>query len=279
VKYRLLFLFTLSSFGAFSAHSTVDVSRCERLLKPSGEYTAISDLPAVIEIAVKKEKAQTYFELANDNFKEVLASTKLSFSLENVSDPSAQASLKRTRKYGQLIRSAFQVFSEDHKIPKKLDLFVVDLGRLNDYIEGKVTRKISQETEVVKTDLVAIDGMNWIDKFSPAKKSSIQDFIGGKMDDLRDTLENKKFTAHEFHEIRLMLKNLMNLYFFRAAFDEGEDSKRIYQFVLQLNQEMGEIHDDLVLKDNQGEIDYDRYKLKLPQSIRKKILALLDRIQ
>jgi CHAD domain-containing protein len=97
--------------------------------------------------------------------------------------------------------------------------------------------------------------------------------------DIKNDLQKKELQAEEFHDLRKMLKSMMNLYFFRLAVEENEQNQRIFQYLLQLNKDMGDIHDELVMQDNRGEIDYEDYKLTLPRSIREKILAVLNRIQ
>jgi hypothetical protein len=281
VKYRFLFLLTLVSFTTFSAYSAAEphLTICDRLLSSADPSIKPEDLPPTIEFSVSKERAQTYFELANNNFKQVLASENLDASLADVTADISKASLKRARKYGQLIRSSFEIFSEDHKAPKDLSRFVTDLGHLNDYLEGDIANLIPEQIKAVKKDLAAIHDTDWEKKFTPAKKKSIQEFIDDQIGELSSDLEKKKLKAKEFHEIRLLLKSLMNLYFFRSAFDESAETLMIYKFLLQLNQDMGLIHDDLVIQDNRGEIDYEQYKLKLSPSIREKISALLSRIR
>ncbi len=237
------------------------------------------DLPEKIEFSVKKEKAQTYFELANNSFEQVLNSENLDSSLHDVSTMESKATLKRVRKYGQLIRSAYQIFSENHKIPKDLDRFVTDLGHLNDYIEGDIAKLIPKQVKIVQKDFAAIRDVDWERQFAPAKRKSTQKYMDERVSELSSDLEKKKFTAKEFHEVRLLLKNLMNLYFFRSAFDDSKETLAVYKFLLQLNQDMGSVHDDLVLQDHQGKIDYESHKLKLSQSTREKISALLSLIR
>jgi hypothetical protein len=273
---------------ALAADATVTV--CERMISIApDDKVSVKDLPKSIQFTVSQEQGRQYFDLAEEMYQKNLNFPTLSSILKRIDKGSiAQLSdgeikqLKVMRKYLMLMRNGFFLFDASHEPPKVLDRVVTDVGHLNDEIDLNDGKTAQKEAHELRDEVDGLADVKLDSYFKPAKLGSSEDHLADQISVIQKYLDKKKVKAVQFHEIRKIVKELMSIYLFKTPLEKdaviAASDQKVYDFLFQLNEDMGQVHDDLVEQDHHGDINYDDYKLTVPLRIRTRIIALLNRI-
>jgi hypothetical protein len=273
---------------ALAADATVTV--CERMISIApDDKVSVKDLPKSIQFTVSQEQGRQYFDLAEEMYQKNVSFPALSSVLKRIDKSSiAQLSdgdikqLKVMRKYLMLMRNGFFLFDVSHEPPKVLDRVVTDVGHLNDEIDLNDGKTAQKEAHDLRDEVDILADVKLDSYFKPAKLGSSEDHLTDQISFIQKYLDKKKIKAVQFHEIRKIVKELMSIYLFKTPLEKdaviAASDQNVYDFLFQLNEDMGQVHDDLVAQDHHGDIDYDDYKLAVPLRIRTRIVALLNRI-
>jgi hypothetical protein len=274
--------------GALASESTVTV--CERMISVApSDKVSIRDLPKSIQFAVSKEQGRQYFDLASEMYKKNINFSALSSILKRLDKGSVTQlsgddirQLKAMRKYLMLMRNGFFLFDASHEPPAVLDRVVTDVGHLNDEIALSDNQTARKEAHDLRDEVDELADVQLDSYFKPAKLSSSEDHLDDQISVIQKYLDKNRIKARQFHEIRKIVKELMSIYLFKTPLESdaviAASDQKVYDFLFQLNDDMGQVHDDLVAQDHRGDIDYDDYKLAVPLRIRTRIIALLNRI-
>lgn len=266
------------------------VSACERMISIAPEEKVlIGDLPQKIDFTVSKDQARQYFELSQKLYDKNVEFSALPPLLKKIEKGSISsltsnevASLKSFRKYALIMRTGFELFSDAHSAPAALDDFVTDLGHLNDDIAIKDEEGAHNDAHDLRDEADTLSNLDLRSKFKPASRGSAEDYVEDRIETIEKVMEKKRVKATQFHEVRKIVKELMSIYRFKIAVESDATAatadQKIYDFLFQLNEDMGLVHDDLVAQDFHQKIDYDDYKLSIPLRVRQRINAILKRI-
>lgn len=283
-----LFAYIGGEAGAFTVETPVTI--CEHMISVApNEGVQAKDLPASIEFSISQEQSRQYFDLAEELYQKRVRLPELSTLLKQIDkgsiarlSPSDVARLKTIRKYSLVMRNSFSLFDASHEVPKTLDRVVTDLGHLNDEIELGDAKGAQKQAHDLRGEVDALEDFDLPASFKPAKRGSSVDHLDDQIELLRKYLDKKKIKAAQFHKIRKVVKELMDIYLFKTSLaedaEESVSDQKVYSYLYELSKDMGLVHDDLVAKDHHGEIDYDDYELSVPARIRARITALLSRI-
>lgn len=219
--------------------------------------------------------AEQLFEVAHSEFKESFASEKLKIYLDDLienreTDAKILTELKAMRKKGSVLRNAYNLFHQTHEAPEALALFDDRFGDLNDALAAHLPDLIAYRANLLKESLPFPEL-----PFSPCTTASFEEYTSHLFSQLEQLLSLNELRAEQFHEIRWTMKKFLNLLYLEEQLESNPDRKATYDTLYQLNQEMGTIHDQVVLADLQDELIYEEQILPLPPHIKNEILNFI----
>lgn len=175
--------------------------------------------------------------------------------------------LKDVRKAGHALATAHHFCSHNPDLSKTFAYFLRYLGKANDAYEMGKGDKYAKRVEAIleKREL----------DFSGFTRGSVQEYedrIGFFVARARELLSNKKLPIPDYHRLRKDLRHFMNLYQIAAARNPANSSLiQIFQYLQDLNSDLGHIHDEYVILSLKDKIDYESGELKIPKNLRKRL--------
>jgi|GEM_PF-5171872 len=191
---------------------------------------------------------------------------------QRLDDQELKKYLKTVRKACLILRSAQHFFSDGQFLPDNIIFFTRYLGKANDAYGMKIGKKYAKR-------VVAILQKGELD-FSGFTRGSVQDYearIAVFINRARELLARKKISIPDYHRLRKDLRHFMNLYQIVAAKDPSNLLNiQIFQYLNDLNSDLGHIHDEYVAQELRNQIDYDNGQLKIPKSLRERLENFYD---
>jgi len=288
VKACCCFVFSFLLTPSFAETSKTDcISHLISLLRTQTEhFPKKRELPPEITLSVNQAEAIHLFRVAKklwhfrqqDLFEAKPLIEKMTAGNFDVLTEPSKAKLKIIRKDALVLQSAFILFDEEQTVPKYFDRFVTHLGKLNDAIQNDFYEDIKKESRLLLKAMDKMEQEKWNGSFAPIKRSVFEKRMKRLTSFIRKAIQSDYLSAHQFHHLRKKLKLL--LFFFLLKQSTGEDSKlkTVCEFFSVLNDEMGEIHDDLVRTAAEGHIEYEKHPVEIPSRGKKLLLELLDRL-
>lgn len=235
-------------------------------------------------IVLSEDKSARYFSLMRRFWHTQIQLDRVDGILQNLVEqgiepnPIDKKFLKFSRKTSDLLRQGFVIFDERGLPPRKLKKFTQNFGLLNDLIGNSQW----PEAKVVATELRR-----------DIKKMANQDFAGEFQPGI-PTFHLFQLATHirrdlkavqgampvgELHEIRKQMKRFMN--YFRVAYGitPTQKNKNIFDYLKRLNEDLGDINDEAVRKEQQDHIPYESQTVELPQDLKERILRFLSQIR
>ncbi len=186
-------------------------------------------------------------------------------------DSGDKAALKALRKEGSRLEGVFEMFDESHHAPGEFGSFLGMLGDLNDALDDGKDEDASRKAKSLRSWLEGRSFDARVGEFKPDDRRSTYERLARTADGVRSSLKREKFSDHEFHHVRLQMKNYVFLLHLLSDMRHDDSVLRALSSELtSLNSEMGSLRDK---KRQQGD---DGYDFPMPPEFRKRILAFLD---
>jgi hypothetical protein len=269
-----IFLFVLCMCLSFSQHSyTNEGSELNELF---------TELPSNIKISIDTKESEELFNIAwnmfNRNFdREKLRSIFSLLSQNGLNDltPEIALYLKAQRKFGTILRDAFDLFHITHQPPPGFEEFLDDFGDLNDVIAGKLHGEILKIAKNIERshDLSKIGAC--IQHFEPATQESFHIYVSGLIRTLKDLSSQPQLSASKFHEMRWTTKKFLSFFDLINLKDRNPEYLKIKNFIDDLNSQMGNIHDAIVMDDLLNKQAYDTRVVIVPLRVKLGIQKLI----
>ena len=169
--------------------------------------------------------------------------------------------------------------------PEAIDQVTTVMGHLQDDLKAGEQGLARKDSDKLR-DLMGKQGLSKIsdelDEFRPAGHKSFRKWIKKQTQEIRKTLGDesapKMVTPKTFHGMRKVITQILAVVDVVNATDASAESLELGKYLSSLNAEMGNVHDDLVLKGLQGKIDYDHEKLAVPADIRDLLKQFIDSV-
>lgn len=224
--------------------------------------------------------------------------------------------LSDLRKSSSLLRSAFELFSTDHSIPEKFNMFVVKLGGVKDYLETdpnesnddaattqvkayqqmKAYQNVIVKIIKLKESLSQIDFKKLIRDSSPASLTSSSAYFKQIIEQTESIIKHPtNIKVDEVHQVRKNLRNIlrfMELTFEREQnwnkqknsllkkFTTSQQLSRLSQIIYlkNLNTQLGEITDKYA-RERLAETITKHDLVTFPEEILPKVVYFLEKLK
>ncbi|MFI5349299.1 MAG: PEP/pyruvate-binding domain-containing protein [Elusimicrobiota bacterium] len=186
-------------------------------------------------------------------------------------DSGAKTALKALRKDASRLEGVFEMFDERHHVPGDFGYFVGTLGDLNDSLDDGKDEEAGRKAKSLRAWLEGRAFDARVGEFKPADRRSTYERLARTADSVRSALRKEKFSDHEFHHVRLQMKNYTFLLYLLSDIRPDDRALRALSSELtSLNSEMGG------LRDKKRQAGDDGYDFPMPPEFRARILKFLD---
>lgn len=191
-----------------------------------------------------------------------------------------RARYKQIRASYKQLRFAFVNYERGHGAPLLFRSTVAILGHLQDAVRNR-RRIATLGYALVLRALVSRAG--WALVRREVERARLDDAAGflafrkAEMARLKRWLGQRELSAHTFHKMRKVVSRQVSHYDALRTLTGREDAYRMSRFLSAINGLMGSLHDELVLQSVKGQRDYDRDTVLVPEDIRARIAALVER--
>lgn len=243
-----------------------------------------------VPITLEKNRIERLFQHAHEHWIKTLNSIDINLlsalaegNLTHLTDETINQ-LNRQREEATYMRSAYHLFSKNHRSPKSFYAFVRHFGQLKDAIRYGVKNKIQSEAATVLQMLQKQSSMLRRKDIPLAEGVSTRKFLTDRIAIVKDLLACESLSADDFHTVKKWSREL-GVLFKRLAedsFDLGKDyflySATAKEF-LHVNEVMAKVHDDCVRCDMQGMANYDEIIVKFSSGTIERMELLLSRLR
>lgn len=205
-------------------------------------------------VAIESLDSSELFLIAAKNWETTYIATEVNdniYTLLNTSDKHVRSEnlryLHHIRETGLILKSAWIMFSKDHKAPNELSKLLTDIGIINS--QKKSERKRNKAA-------IRIANMNASDDFSQNVSFSAN-FIRSEPSDFLDNFVNmcmetrsmisstpKLVTEEDFHILRKdYIRHLMNMYRIAGVYLNDVNVIQIFQHLKQIDRRLGHRRD------------------------------------
>lgn len=178
---------------------------------------------------------------------------------------------KELRKAAQFLRTSFIILDKSHDVPEGFHTFTWALGQLKDRFGDP-----SSESFVAILQEVTGQSPNWGEfSLSPAtvEESLVAaTFYYNRVDKL---IQRQQLLAPEFHQLRKKLRVFSHVYTLAVKSGMTGRAFEMFQILNRINDDLGDINDDLTVKSLAGEIAYEDELVPIDQPIQQQILKVL----
>jgi len=186
-------------------------------------------------------------------------------------DSGHKAALKALRKDGSRLEGVFEMFDESHHGPGDFGSFVGMLGDLNDSLDDGKDEDAGRKAKSLRAWLEGRAFDARVGEFKASDRRSTHERLTRTADSVRSALRKEEFSDHEFHHVRLQMKNYAFLLYLLSDMRPDDSVLRALSSELtSLNSEMGG------LRDKKRQAGDDGYNFPMPPEFRTRILKFLD---
>lgn len=239
-------------------------------------FVSTHDNERLFKIATKQWN-KTYKKIDRNVFSAIAAGDFSVISLNLIK------TIKKHRAESTYMRSAFQLFTADHKAPDTFSTFVKQYGKFKDLIK-KYTRKELSYDKIQLAAAQLIELMDAYEKemltfeFIPADHSSFYTFLTGNINQLYELMARDSLSKVEYHDLKKLARELYTLFGYMAN-DVKFKGKGFFIYntaadaFFQINDLMAKTDYIYAPVDESGEV-----RLKLPEKVINQLTRNLDHL-
>lgn len=184
---------------------------------------------------------------------------------------------KRVRRAATTLCNTFRLLDERHDPPENLDIFTWALGQLDDYLDLQLFDEAPKYIRILQNLLT-----NHLEFSLPESKQSspelVMEYAKFTLTRASEILSKDPMLAPDAHELRKRLRTITNMFTLakrQESFSTHAELLALANDLIAINDELGDIQDELVRKSMAGEIQYKKEKVVLARSLHEQIAALL----
>jgi len=262
--------------------STPTVDMSQSILK---KYTN-----AQIPLSITLKDTENLFHLAQTNWEEIYQKIdkEVLYALSH-GDMSALntgiiEALNRQREESTYMRSAFNLFSENHAAPREFHKLVKSFGKLKDAIKHNVPLKIQSEAVKVIRRLEVYEQNGGIYDQGIADDESFYHYIKNHISSMEELLSHDQLPIDEYHLLKKKSRELAALFHYLSqSLKLKEKGYFIYhnasEAFYEINDKMAKVHDEYIAKLLHEEIDKDDdFNIELSPKIAEELNGYLKQI-
>lgn len=190
-------------------------------------------------------------------------------------EPTARqrSELKHVRKYGLVLRSAYQMLDERHIAPRKHWKFMKLLGDVNDaYFTPHRAETADRAAHFVESEYESLDGMEFI----PSSQDSFVEYYQNNLERIKEFNNSETLPAEDYHMLRKLLRNYMNLFRLSGMITHNPQTLVLGKYMQRLNDQLGIEQDNLTQQHLEGAINYHTSSVTVPEEMREKIQMFIN---
>lgn len=189
-------------------------------------------------------------------------------------DAKAALDYKYIRAKFKHLRFAFMLYTTAHRSPRLFKHLTIAMGHLQDgFRNGSRFRTRFYALQVrIMTSRPVWALMLWqVRRLRLVDEKSFERYVRSQISSISASITKTEVTGHEYHTLRKMIsQNISFLDTYRSLVPNA-DVDRISGYLSDINGRMGRHHDELVLRDIQGEQNYNKEKFPLDGELVDKI--------
>jgi len=183
------------------------------------------------------------------------------------------------RRRAKTLRFMYVAFSQDHSPPNLLNRFIILMGKLKDAL--KLGDKIQRKKAAGKladflVDYNTADLLSPIYRLSPIRQHEFTIWRNAQLVELKNLLKHKHMTAKSFHDIRKRFHHQVELIGCYHRFRPRAEDESLLKLVSKINNSLENIHDAMMKATFQGNITYNKTKIRFPEELRKMLRDLVN---
>ncbi len=221
---------------------------------------------AQVPVSLNSQDSERLFLLADRRWKEVYQriDRHMLSNLANgdFSDLDAKTSehLTQQREEATYMRSAYHLFSSNHRHPEIFHELVKRFGKLKDAIKHRVPHRIQSEASRLLNVMDQYEEAIANYPFAPATDASSYTFLSGLVSGMEFLCSEKKLLVRDYHDLKKMARELATLFFYMAQDLKWKGKKYfIYNTAslgfFQINEMLAKAHDAYVSQVMRGQLD------------------------
>lgn len=179
---------------------------------------------------------------------------------------------KEIRKAAQYLRTTYLLFDVSHEEPESFHTFVWQLGQLKDTFDHPQQAL----PHVAILEELLSRPVTWGEL--PIQPDTIERILVAArqpLDRVRTLVEFDNLPARDFHHLRKKLRMFTNIYTLAVKYGRTGKIKEMKDLLVQINDELGDINDEMVARSVRGEAHYDHNIVDLPPALKLQIRQLL----
>lgn len=195
-------------------------------------------------------------------------------------DDASQLWFKHVRAKFKHMRFAFVLYGADHTCPRLFKSITTSMGLLQDAFRNRRPAAIRRQSLLLRLMLsrpaLALLHRE-VDRASLDKGAGFLNFTLEQIGDLRRTLSQPTLNGHRFHAARKVVSRQVSFHDDMRTIHPAPQHLVMSRYLSAINGLMGAFHDDLILHDTQGSLDYAHGTFALPHDIRTRLERLVAR--
>ncbi len=178
------------------------------------------------------------------------------------------------------LRFACALYGERHAYPTMLDWMTTALGHLQDAFKLGLGGKVYREALLCRVFLargVQAILRRQVDHLAPTSVASFRAYVARQIATLEEAATRDVLTGAQFHASRKIASRLVSFYDTLRIVAPSDEAFKMSRSLAAINGLMGAMHDELIERRVAGTQDYHHDSFGLPEEIRARISALVER--
>lgn len=261
---------------------------CEALyaaVQVDDKVDAETSLPDVIHLDYDREQFLQCFRICRQVWKEgvdrhdFIAMVRTIRTKRALTADEALA-FKHVRAKFKHLRFAYATYDEAHRYPAVFNLVTTVMGQLQDAFKNGQTAAVGRHALLLRALLTPVPFAlisGEIDRFRPSSAEGLRRYVFKQVEAIRGALARDEITGKKFHELRKIISRQVSFYDSMRTLYPSAYHTQMSRYLSAINGLMGQMHDELVVKEISGDQDYHADTFPLPEEIRHRLSALVTR--
>jgi hypothetical protein len=183
--------------------------------------------------------------------------------------------LKENRKFCQILRENFYIFSKNHEVPKKLNKVVKPFGRLNDAIVAGNENLVQVYAAEVQDGFKKLNLKKIVKEFDYVTKKEFNEYFKTLKRDFNKMLAKSSHSIHDFHWIRKQHKKFLVIYMGVEGVNPHPKAQVLDNYITKIG-DMNDIYVDIEMRYN---LNLENHTIKMDKNFRKQMTKTLSFLQ
>lgn len=221
-----------------------------------------------VPVAITSQDTKELFELSKELWNEVYQKidrellNKLAQGQFDLLSPEIIEGLNHQREEATYARSAYNLFTEEHKAPKLFHKLVRRFGRLKDAIKHDVKENIASEASKMLETMEKYEAQPDLGSYTTTDDQSFYEFIDNTLASMYELLSHEKLLVEDYHQFKKLSRELGTFFMYLSKKQKWQGKgyfiyRSASEIFFEVNEILSTAHDDYIAKVLKGEINKD----------------------